>query len=228
MSESDKKDDTTGIGGVAPAIPKLPSQPAPSQPSSARQPGEATRVSDAPPVLPGQPAAPPAAPPVGDRRGTPAVEDEDATIIIPRDTTRPRFSLNRMQPPGHSEPVVLERDAYLVGRAPTSDVRLYSASASREHARLTRRGDAWYLARCEDKVVLVNGAAVLDEVRLEHKMRLQLGDDELLVIDRLAPVELPSTSAAPRGASAGARWWIVLLIAAAVLVAAGLWVLSRS
>jgi hypothetical protein len=54
-------------------------------------------------------------------------------------------------------------------------------------------------------------------VRLEHKMRLQLGDDELLVIDRLAPVELPSTSAAPRGASAGARWWIVLLIAAAVI-----------
>ena len=98
------------------------------------------------------------------------------------------------------------RDAYLVGRAPTSDLRLYSPTASREHARLIRRGAAWYLTPIEGKTVLANGSLVGEEVRLEHKMRLQLGEDELLVIDEAAAVErapTPPPAAAPARRCAG-------------------------
>jgi pSer/pThr/pTyr-binding forkhead associated (FHA) protein len=119
------------------------------------------------------------------------------------------------------------RDAYLLGRAPTSDLRLYSPAASREHARLIRRGEAWFLAAFEGKTVLANGSLVSGEVRLEHKMRLQLGDDELLVIDEAAAVRAPAPAAPAAAARASGRWWLVGVVIAAAIIAAAAWILAR-
>ena len=236
MSDSDKKDrdDHTVIGGGPPAAPKLPG--APARPAG---PVESTRDGGAPPVVPpsapapgaapapAAPAAPAAGPPAADATAPPPADDEEKTVIVARDTSRPRVSLSRVRPPGHSDSVALgSRDAYLLGRAPTSDVRLYSTTASREHARLMRRGDAWFLTPFEGKTVLANGSLVRDEVRLEHKMRLQLGDDELLVIDEAAAVRAPVAAPAAT-ARGGGRWWLVGVVIAAAIIAAAAWILAR-
>jgi pSer/pThr/pTyr-binding forkhead associated (FHA) protein len=156
--------------------------------------------------------------------------DEDATQIVRPEANRPRFALRHEQPPGHSGTTTLKQDAYLIGRSPNSDLRLFSTTASREHARLTLRSGAWYLAPCEGKTVLVDGQGVHAEVRLIHKMRLQFGDDELLVLDQAAAVDAPASAATAAGASAGSgmRWVIVGAVAAAVVIAAVIvWMLSR-
>lgn len=231
-------DVTSGPGAPPPSIPRLPgagavppAAPAPAQ--AAPAPAAAARPAVPPPAPAPRPAAP--APVVEDADATigpggpfGAGEDEGATVIVARDANRPRFALRHEQPPGHSDSVTLSRDAYLIGRSPSSDVRLFSPGASREHARLSLRSGAWYLAPCEGKSVVANGQVVRGELRVVHKMRLQLGEDELLVIDQAAPAEPAAASPAPASAGAGARWWIVVALAAALLVAAAaVWVLSR-
>src|SRR6185369_1042549 len=132
----------------------------------------------------------------------------------------PHVTLNRLAPAGHAGSVALSGSAHLLGRGPTCDIRLYSPTASREHARLTARSGTWYLAPCEDKEVLANGAVVQGEIRLEHQMHLQLGRDELLVIDPLA-VAAPAAAARSAGAETRAdrkqRW--IAIGTVAVLVA---------
>jgi predicted component of type VI protein secretion system len=163
--------------------------------------------------------------------GSPAEEagEDEATLMVRPVANRPRFAVRHEQPPGHSGATTLTRDAYLIGRSPSSDLRLFSPNASREHARLSLRSGAWYLAPCEGKTVIVNGETVRAEVRLTHKMRLVLGEDELLVIDQAAPVEPAAAPAAvaAAGGTGAPRWIIVAIVAAVVIAAAVVWVLSR-
>jgi hypothetical protein len=236
--DSDKKDrdEQTSFGGGPPAAPKLPGAPAKQ--------ADSTQVGGAPPVAPPRPPGPAGAAPAApaqpaapapsrpaDATAPPPNLDEEKTVLVVRDTNRPRVTLSRVRPAGHSDTVALgPRDAYVVGRAPTSDVRLYSPNASREHARLTRRGAAWFLAPTEGKTVLANGALVRDEVQLEHRMRLQLGEDELLVIDEAAAVDHGAARpvVAPATSSGGAdRWWLIGSIIAAALIVLAAWVLAR-
>jgi pSer/pThr/pTyr-binding forkhead associated (FHA) protein len=161
------------------------------------------------------PVAPPGKP------AAPVASDDEETQFIVRDTEQPQLTLSRLAPSGHPGTIELRRAAYLLGRAPTCDIRLYSPSASREHARLTLRGDAWHLSPCEDKKIVVNGSVVRGEIRLEPKMRIQLGRDELLVIDPTVADHTVSIAAAATPSHASARpWWLFAVVLAVAAVAA--------
>jgi pSer/pThr/pTyr-binding forkhead associated (FHA) protein len=230
MSDGDKKDDATHLGGAPPVAPKLPSAAppgaAPGSPPPPKAPDD-THVGSAPPRLPrpGMPPSPPppAPQPIG-RPVAPTVEpaedDGEETVAIAPVTQRTPFSLQRVQPPGHAGVIYLTRDTYLVGRKQGADLPLFSPTASREHARLERRGDGWYVAPVENKTVVANGSSVHAALRLEHKMRLQIGGDELIFFDESSATRA-ATSASAAAAPAGTRrrWLWVLIIC--VLAAAG-------
>ena len=213
----------TVVGGGPPAMPKPPSAPAGG--------GEGhTVIGGAPPAMPKPPGAagsPPASRPSGGE-----AEDEGATVILQRTSQAP-CSLQRLQPAGHgSEVVTLTQDSYVMGRSRSCDIQLYSPSASRQHARLIRRSGSWYLAPEEGRTVLAGGSTVKDEVRLVHKMRLQLGGDELLFFDESAIGSAAASvagAAAPAAEEKGSRTGLIVGVAIAVvlLAAAALWLFLK-
>lgn len=222
--------------GVAP--PKLPGAPAPVAPRPSLD--ESTRVASAPPPTPKAPAAPPltpvAVPPASAGATTvpkPAAppplpplpagggDFTEHTILLSdlQVSAVPPARLQRMQPPGRSDIVSLDRTHYLMGRLPSCDFRLYSQTASREHAQLTAREGRWYLTPVAGKVVLVNGTQVKEEVPLTHKMRLQLGGDELLFLDERGVTAVEDAPRAPTDLP-GNRWLAITIL---VVLAAILW-----
>lgn len=72
----------------------------------------------------------------------------------------------------HDEPrtidtVALEGDSLTIGRSSDCDIELSHDAVSRQHARLERRGDDWFLVDCGSvNGVRVNGKRV-QEARLE-------------------------------------------------------------
>jgi hypothetical protein len=185
-----------------------PKAPAPASPSSA-----GTTVP--------QPTAPPPRPPSSGGDFT------EHTILLSdlQPQAVPPARLQRMAPPGRSDIINLDRTHYLLGRLPSCDLRLYSQTASREHATLTARDGHWFLTPVAGKTVLVNGTQVKEEVPLTHKMRLQLGGDELLFLDESGPTDVAE---APRGgavatAVSGNRWLLIVLGLVVLAVVVWLW-----
>jgi hypothetical protein len=129
----------------------------------------------------------------------------------------PPARMQRMAPPGRSDVVNLDRTHFLMGRLPSCDFRLYSQTASREHAQLTARDGHWYLTPVTGKVVLVNGSPVKEEVPLTHKMRLQLGGDELIFLDESGATEVREAAPAGTAATFGDVRWIALVVALVAL-----------
>jgi hypothetical protein len=121
--------------------------------------------------------------------------------------------LQRVQPPGRSGSVALDRAQFLLGRLESSDIRLYTATASREHARVANRGGSWFLQPLRSPVI-VNGVAVKEEIKLVHKMHLRLGEDELVFIDD-SVAESPEVAAADAASGPG-RLLVVLAVLAGV------------
>ena len=216
--------------GVGPSSPPAGPTAAPPAPSLS----ESTRLAVAPPPIPKAPAVSPTSDPKSapistqPRQSTPPPppvgggDFAEHTILL-ADLQReavPAARLQRLQPPGRSDIVNLERTHYLMGRLPSCDLRLYSQTASREHAQLTARAGRWYLNPVPGKVVLVNGTQVKEEVPLTHKMRLQLGGDELLFLDEGGSVAVDDTS---RTVTAGHHWLFYVIAAAALAGALWLW-----
>jgi hypothetical protein len=230
-------DEHTRIG-VAPT-PKLPGASAsvppapPAAAAGASAPDEHTQVRATPPPRIGPRAAPPS-PPAASAAG-PATQPSsppplaegggdfaEHTILL-ADLQRqavPAARLQRMQPPGRSDIVTLDRTHYLMGRLPSCDLRLYSQTASREHAQLTARDGRWYLTPVSGKVVLVNGSQVKEEVPLTHKMRLQLGGDALLFLDEGGATAVAEV---PPGATAFTGNRLLLYVIGALVLAGALW-----
>lgn len=233
MSDGGKKDDATHVGGAPPLVPKLPSAaPASGAPPKA---ADETHVINAPPQLPrpGVQASPrpPASPPAG-RPGAPIAEpaeDEgEETVAIAPVTQRAPFSLQRVQPPGHTAVIYLTSDTYLVGRKQGADLPLFSPTASRDHARLERRSDGWYIVPFEGKRVVANGSSVQGALRLEHKMRLQIGGDELIFFDQSSTTRVATSAGAAAATGTRRRWLWVLIIGALAASGIGLAWLLRS
>lgn len=85
---------------------------------------------------------------------------------------------------GEKTSVNLVRDEYTVGRAESNTIRLTERNISRNHARLFRDANAWYLAdRDSYNGAFVNGARVVDPVRVAHGDLVQLGDYRLEIVD---------------------------------------------
>ena len=225
-------DEHTRIGVAPPKLPgAAPAPPAAAPPAPAAPPpslDESTRLAVKPPPMPKPPAAPPSAtstagttlpqptapPPLPPTGGGDFTEH---TILLSdlQPQAVPPARLQRMAPPGRSDIINLDRTHYLLGRLPSCDLRLYSQTASREHAQLTAREGRWYLTPVTGKVVLVNGTQVKEEVPLTHKMRLQLGGDELLFLDESGPI---AAVEAPRaGTELGGNRWLVIAVGLAVL-----------
>lgn len=242
-------DDKTRIGTAPPPLPKLPAKaPAdedadlthiaavPPPTAKLRPPietppaAEQTRVRAAPsptPHAPAQPAPPPAATPPSSGPPKYVQDDEDDATVILVQRPQTNVRLQRLQPPGRSEIILLDRTTYLLGRSHTCDIELFSATASRTHARLTNRDGKWYVAPLESRSVRVNGVAVNGDVPLTHKGRVQLGGDELLFLDESGAA---ATVAAPPTPTLARRRWasILFVVAIVAVVATALWWLLRS
>jgi pSer/pThr/pTyr-binding forkhead associated (FHA) protein len=202
-SDDDKGDKTQF--GVAPP-PQVKRTP----------PSDSTNRAIAPPPKP-----PSAQPPAAAQPPASPDADEEGTVILTR-RREVTATLQRLQPPGHSEVIHLDRTSYLVGRSHKCDLPLYSESASREHARLTFRDAAWYVQPLGGKPVIADGVTVHDEQRLTHKMRLQLGGDELLFLDESAAASPPEARpVAP--ASTRPAWGVLLGVAVVVALGLAAW-----
>jgi pSer/pThr/pTyr-binding forkhead associated (FHA) protein len=150
-----------------------------------------------------------------------SLRSTDASTVRWEDRSeRPWISLEHVLPPDFAGVERLDKEVAIVGRSLECDVRLYSASASRQHARIEQREDGWYLAPIEGRRVMVDGQIVEDEIELQTGMRLSFGDDELLVVDQEDPQ--------PREDSRKTRWQVVVpvVLAGAASLLVLLWLLG--
>ena len=120
--------------------------------------------------------------------------------IVPSSSLCPML-LERIEPSlGRGERVRLDASHWKMslGRAEESDVRLYTASASRDHATISGNTDGdWVLALAAGKSVLIDGEMTTEPVILEAGMNIILGQDHLrCVTEGLGRREMPTETAA--------------------------------
>jgi len=180
-----------------------------------------------------------------------ADEDEDPTVVsvsavddahgaTPAGRLDP---MNSIAPSAAPPPMLLERiepslargerlrlDAahgpVSIGRAERNDLRLYTASASREHAVIAgNEAGAWLLTPVEGRSVSIDGDPTEEPVELEIGMNLVLGGDHLRCVAD-TPLREESSggtessgriSEGPSGRRGRASWIVIGLIAAAGL-----------
>ena len=91
--------------------------------------------------------------------------------------------LERIEPSvARGEEISLDarRAAWRVGRSERSEIRLYTTSASREHALISANGQGgWLITPCPGKQVSIDGEPTSIPVLLEPGMNLVLGGDHL-------------------------------------------------
>ena len=91
--------------------------------------------------------------------------------------------LERIEPSlGRGERLLLDasKRKLSVGRAEANDLRLYTASASREHAVIVGNDDGeWVLTPSAGKSVLIDGEITTEPVVLEVGLNIILGQDHL-------------------------------------------------
>jgi hypothetical protein len=142
--------------------------------------------------------------------------------------------LERIEPSlGRGERLRLDAAHWSVslGRAEESDIRLYTASASREHATIAgnEQGE-WILTLASEKSVLIDGEIMTAPIALEVGMNIILGQDHLrCVTEGLVRREMAAPTAADmfKDQSAekfqairrlagrlGLGWWVLGAVAA--------------
>jgi len=109
--------------------------------------------------------------------------------------------LERIEPSiGRGERLRLDatRSRVRLGRAEENDIRLYTASASREHATIAADGHGqWQLTPGPGKSVAIDGEETSEAVLLELGMNVVLGQDHLrCVSEGLASGEMAASTAA--------------------------------
>lgn len=197
-------DDRTRLAPAAPPASPPAGAPPAATPSAAAAgaPAAAPPAEAAPPahdatvVLPrAQPAAASTtepAPPDASRTVGATAEPQDATILVPSAATAQVARLERVLPKDQAETFDLTRSTYVFGRSRSSDVRLVTATASREHARISRQGGRWVIEPLAHKTVIAGGVRITrGTVQLTHRMRLKMGEDEFLFLDESAPPSEP-------------------------------------
>lgn len=186
-----------------------------------------------------EPSAPGGPTVAGDANAPAATED--ATDFGPR---RGPAVLKRVAPEESAgDTILLSGDDYLLGRSHTCTVRLHSATASRQHAKIEGRSDEWFLSPVGSRPLIIDGHPAYGEVRLRDGMKVQLGGDEFVFVQEdSSPEELegqegeeetlvtPSSPAGQRPVPApetGGRpvAWIAVIAAAVLLAALAFWLL---
>ena len=200
---STRKPATPAPPSPPPAAAAPPPNPAPAK---ASPPVEPVAAASRPPAAASKPVAaePVVQPKTTPPRSTPDIEvasaDDATRTIVMRspdaDTVHwdePHsawLSLERILPADHAGVVRIDKKVATVGRALDSDVRLFSASASRQHARIEQQSGAWILVPIEGRRVLVDDETVDGQIELQSGMRIAFGDDELVVADQEDPDEI--------------------------------------
>ena len=126
--------------------------------------------------------------------------ERDGTPLAPRSSLHPML-LERIEPSlGRGERLRLDASHWKLslGRAEESDIRLYTASASREHAVIAgNQAGEWVLTLAAGKSVLIDGELTTQPVVLEVGMNIILGQDHLrCVTEGLARGEMAAQTAA--------------------------------
>jgi len=101
---------------------------------------------------------------------------------------------------GGGQPIMLAQPVTALGRASTCQVVLEDEFASRHHAEIVLRADAYWLRDCQSKNgVLVDGQLVRDEVRLTDGASIQIGSTRLIFHDPVETKTQPALQALEAG-----------------------------
>ena len=225
------------------AAPEAPAPAAPAQRDPTVHDREAPPVLDvdeeAPPVALEEPPAPPPPPPIAPNvpeaapkpPGSDPQYDPDKTEIVPSKQEGDAEALLFRRRPTAGDRYPVRGSQMTIGRSRQCQVKLRSDSSHREHARLLRHDDDWYVVPWEaKKVVFADGRMVKGEKRLEHGMVLTFGGDELEYrvpgadVEEAPPDVQGKRVVAPRKRGRFLRalpWILVGLVAAAALIATG-------
>lgn len=140
------------------------------------------------------------------------------------------WQLERIDPAQHrGETLRLdpERVEQRVGRSAECDVVLYTASASRDHARIRRSHDGrWWLAPLPGKLARADGEPVSAPVELCEGLSIRLGGDQLRCRAAVARDPIERAAEVGPGTPGRASVWIVAAAAAlatALIMLALLW-----
>ena len=194
-------DQTRVVPAAPPAAPSPAGKP-PEGGAPAPSAGTPPPASDATRVLPRRDATGAAdaagAPETSRTIGTPD-QSQDATVFVAPTPAAQAAQIERIAPKDKRQMLDLSQSTYVFGRSRSADIQLYTATASREHARLVRQGGRWAIEPIAHKIVLAGGIRVTrGTVQLTHKMRLKMGEDEFLFLDESAPPSEPEV---------GRTWW---------------------
>jgi hypothetical protein len=148
--------------------------------------------------------------------------------LAPSSSLQPML-LERVDPSmGRGERVSLDATHWRVslGRGENNNVRLYTASASRDHAVISgNEAGEWVLTPNPGRAVAVDGEPTSDPVVLEEGMNILLGADHLrCVVERLDRPRMAAATALDgfqdqpmkatgRKASSSLSWWLIGTVA---------------
>lgn len=157
-------------------------------------------------------------------------EAPSRSSLAPSSSLHPML-LERIEPSlGRGERMRLDAAHWRVrlGRAESNDIRLYTASASREHAEIAgNEAGEWILTPGEGKTVLIDGDPIVEPIALEVGMNLVMGSDQLrCVTEGLERGEMSAQTSADgledaaqggrtRLAGIGLSWWLIAAVALA-------------
>ncbi|MEM9175623.1 MAG: FHA domain-containing protein [Myxococcota bacterium] len=160
-----------------------------------------------------------------DEESRPASGPESKSAIAPSAALTPML-LERIEPSlGRGERLRLDAAHWHVriGRAEHNELRLYTASASRDHAVIAgNEAGEWVLTPAEGKSVSIDGDLTAEPVELEVGMNLVFGGDHLRCVNEgqgreapsLAPAAEAPIAAEPAARSGRASWVLIGVVAA--------------
>lgn len=158
-----------------------------------------------------------------DDASAPAPLAEAGTAIAPR-ASLPPMLLERIEPSlGRGERLRLDaaQGQVHIGRAEHNDLRLYTASASRQNAVIAASTEGtWILTPIEGKSVSVDGYPTEEPVELEVGMNLVFGGDHLRCVADAPVCEGPAAAGGSgeteRSDRGGRASWIAIGVIAAI------------
>ncbi len=143
------------------------------------------------------------------------------------------WELERLEPRhGRGERFVLDpaRAVYAVGRSEACPIRLYSPTASREHAEITLDAEGrWWLTLLEARTGLADGVGIDAPIEVCEGLSLELGGDRFRCQRQRDDATQPGLDVPDAPLVAGRRGIVFWLIAIAVgLIGAGIMLLGRA
>lgn len=84
-----------------------------------------------------------------------------------------------------SETCCIVSDTVSLGRASSNDMQIPAEGVSRSHARIVKKGDAYYISDLQStNGTSVNGTPISEETKLRHGDTIELGRAVTLQFDR--------------------------------------------